>query len=543
VRKGWWGALRSGERWALRGGELPGEASHAERTASGAIQNAAIVLIALGAALPGGAQSQQAGDDEPKAVDAEPTLGTVPVDLGQLRATLRGIIDDPALTRAHVGLIVVAAESGQVLFQHNAERRFIAASTSKLVTAAVALHRLGADHRWETTVRAVGSLDGTTLAGDLHLVGGGDPLLRRETLETMARSVRSAGIARITGDVVGDDRAFAGPPWGRGWMWDDLYGSFAAGVSAFQVSPGRISAELRPGPELGSSASLRVLETGTVLPIRAAVRTGAPGSEVRLDYLPDEPRGGVVLAGWIPVDVSRVPLGFAPPHPTQYASDLMLAALQRAGVEVEGRARRAGLEERFGEATWQRTFRSAPLAEALVRLLKVSDNQVAETFLRTLGTLRGDGTAEAGLKIVESTLSGWGIEPDAHSLADGSGMSRYNVLAPSALARLLRRTSQLPGFRLYLDALPIASVDGTLSRRFRATAASRAVRAKTGSLSGVRALAGFVEDGDGETLIFALLLNGYDAPDGVATALEDLLVEQLALYHGPSYPEARTNAR
>jgi D-alanyl-D-alanine carboxypeptidase/D-alanyl-D-alanine-endopeptidase (penicillin-binding protein 4) len=118
-------------------------------------------------------------------------------------------------------------------------------------------------------------------------------------------------------------------------------------------------------------------------------------------------------------------------------------------------------------------------------------------------------------------------------------MSRYNEMAPSGLARLLRRTSQLRGFSLFRDALPIASVDGTLSRRFRSTEASRVVRAKTGSLSGVRSLAGFVEDGDGETLVFALFLNSYDAPDSVATALEDLLVEQLALYHGPTYPEAR----
>jgi D-alanyl-D-alanine carboxypeptidase/D-alanyl-D-alanine-endopeptidase (penicillin-binding protein 4) len=172
-------------------------------------------------------------------------------------------------------------------------------------------------------------------------------------------------------------------------------------------------------------------------------------------------------------------------------------------------------------------------------MLKFSDNQIAETMLRTLGTLTGDGSAEDGLAVVESTLSGWGIEPDAYSLVDGSGMSRYSEIAPTALARLLRRTSQLPGFRVYVDALPVASVDGTLSRRFRSTAASRVVRAKTGSLSGVRSLAGYAVDGDGETLVFALLLNGYDSPNSVATALEDLLIEQLALYHGPAYPQGR----
>lgn len=463
----------------------------------------------------------------------------ISADLWQLRTSLAEILEDPALARAHVGLMVVSAESGQVLFRHNAERRFVTASTNKLVTGAVALHRLGANFRWETAVRAVGRLSEGLLDGDLHVVGGGDPLLRREDLETMARSVRAAGITRIGGDVVADDRAFAGAPWGRGWMWDDLYGSFAAGVSALQVSPARIPAELRPGADLGDPATLVILEAGTKLPIRSEVRTGPPGSELQLEYVPDRPGGGVVLAGWMPIDRRRVSLSFAPSHPTQYFADRLRLALEAAGVHVTGAARRARTDETFDPPAWERTFRSPPLGEALTRMLKVSDNQIAETLLRTLGAQGGDGSAAAGLEAVESTLSSWGIEPDAHSLADGSGMSRYNTMAPAALTRLLRRTSQLSGFRLFRDALPVSSVDGTLSRRFRSTAASRTVRAKTGSMTGVRALAGFVEDGDGETLIFALLLNGYDAPGGVATALEDLLVEQLALYHGPTYPAGR----
>ncbi len=483
--------------------------------------------VAVAAQLP-----SSSGDGDPRAVSA---------DLWQLRASLEEILGDLALARAHVGLIVVSAESGQVLFRHNAERRFVTASTNKLVTGAVALHRLGANHRWETVVRAVGRLSGGTLEGDLHVVGGGDPLLRRETIETMARSVRAAGITRIGGDVVGDDRAFAGPPWGRGWMWDDLYGSFAAGVSALQVSPARIPAELRPGANLGDPASFAILEPGTKLPIRSEVLTGPPGSELELEYLPDGPAAGVVLAGWIPIDRTRVTLSFAPSHPTQYFAERFRLALEGAGVEVTGVARRSVSVESFGEATWERTFQSRPLGEALTRMLKVSDNQIAETLLRTLGAQGGDGSAEAGLEAVESTLSSWGIDPDAHTLADGSGMSRYNAIAPAALARLLRRTWQLPDFRLFRDGLPVSSVDGTLSRRFRSTAASRVVRAKTGSMSGVRAIAGFVEDGDGETLIFSLLLNGYDAPDSVATALEDLLVEQLALYHGPAYPGGRSD--
>jgi D-alanyl-D-alanine carboxypeptidase/D-alanyl-D-alanine-endopeptidase (penicillin-binding protein 4) len=460
-------------------------------------------------------------------------------DLALLRSNLHGIIDDPALLRAHVGLIVMAGESGEILFEHNAHRRFTAASTTKLVTGAVALARLGVDHRWRTAMRASGTITNGTLTGDLWVIGGGDPQFRRETFETLARSVRSAGITRITGDIVGDDRAFAGAPWGRGWMWDDLFTSAAAGVSALQVSPARIQGSLRPGPAVGDRATLTISEPALAAPIRNDVLTGPPGSGMSLEYVPDAVGGEVSLRGWIPADANGVNLGFAPVHPTAHFLGHLKTALRTAGVTVEGIDRQPGLDEQPQRIAWERTFNSAPLSDALGRMLKFSDNQIAETMLKTLGTLGGDGSADAGLGVVRSTLGGWGIEPDAFSMADGSGMSRYTELSPAALARMLRRVSQLPGYRTYLDALPIASVDGTLSRRFRSTAASRTVRAKTGSLSGVRALAGFTRDGDGETLVFALILNGYDAPASVATALEDLLVEQLALYHGPSYPGGR----
>ena len=461
-------------------------------------------------------------------------------DLAVLRANLTDLIADPALLRAHVGLLVVAGGSGEVLFQHDAEKRFTAASTTKLVTGAVALSRLGADHRWETSVRAAGDLANGTLEGDLWVIGGGDPQFGSESLETLARSVRAAGITRVMGDLVGDDRRFAGAPWGRGWMWDDLYGSFAAGVSALQFSPARIPGELLPGQRVGDSATLSIADRALAPPIRNEVRTGPPGSGVELEYVPDAVGGEVALRGWIPADEDRVTLGFSAPHPTGYFLARMRGALERVGVEIDGTARQAGAGEIIGPVAWDRTVRSEPLASALTRMLKYSDNQIAEIFLRTLGTLNGNGSPEEGLRVIEGTLGGWGIDPDALSLADGSGMSRYSELSPAALVRLLRRVSQLPDFRLFLDALPVSSVDGTLSRRFRSTAASRVVRAKTGSLSGVRALAGYVEDGDGETLVFALILNGYDAPASVATALEDLLVEQLALYHGPTYPASRS---
>jgi D-alanyl-D-alanine carboxypeptidase/D-alanyl-D-alanine-endopeptidase (penicillin-binding protein 4) len=468
------------------------------------------------------------------------TAEAVESDLLTLRDNLERLLDDPALGRAHVGMVVQAAASGRILFERGGRKRFTAASTTKLVTASVGLHRLGSDFRWTTRLVADGLIRDGVLRGDLWVIGGGDPSLSRNDLQDWAELLQQAGIGRIEGDVIGDDRAFDALPWGRGWMWDDLYAAWGAGVSALQLSPSRIRAELRPAAEVGSPAELHVLDEGPRPAMRNRVRTGAPGSEVRLRFVPSAAGAPVGLEGWIPADEERVPLALAPEHPTVYLLDHLEEVLAGRGIEVGGSFRRPLDSERApvapdreGEDPWAVEVRGEPLAATLEPLLKRSDNQVAELLLRTLGRELGDGgTAEDGLEVVHETLSEWGIEPDAAALADGSGMSRYSELTPNALVRLLRRMWQLPEFEALAEALPVAGVDGTLARRLVATAADSNLRAKTGSMTGVRGLAGYVTDGGGETLVFAVLLNGYDAPGEVATAVEDLLIEQLALYHG-----------
>jgi PBP4 family serine-type D-alanyl-D-alanine carboxypeptidase len=162
---------------------------------------------------------------------------------------------------------------------------------------------------------------------------------------------------------------------------------------------------------------------------------------------------------------------------------------------------------------------------------------MAETLLRTIAVSEGEeGSPAAGLDIVVSRLADWGIEPGAVELHDGSGLSRYNEVTPNAVARLLRAMWHHTDYETFVDALPTAGVDGTLERRLLATPGADNVHAKTGSLSAVRALSGYLLDGAGETLIFSLLLNGYDAPGAVAVALEDLLIEQVALYRRPVEP-------
>lgn len=455
----------------------------------------------------------------------------------ELRRRLRRIVRDPSLARAHVGLVVQVAETGRILFERAPHRRFVPASNTKIVTGAVALHQLGADHRWETRLVATGPISDGTLRGDLWVVGGGDPLLDREDLGGLVDRLREAGVRSVEGDLVGDGRRYPAPQWGSGWMWTDVYSGWGAGISALRLDPGRVRASVVPGPSLGDSARL-VLRSGGPLPtIRNRARTGAPGSDVRLDFVPDPRFEPPALEGWIPSDADSVDLYLAPDHPTTHVAEAFADSLSAGEVRVAGEVRRARRGEEPTGAAWTDTLRSDSLGAVLPELLKPSDNQIAEMLIRALGVEESDrGTAEAGLDVVEDQLQEWGVEAGAIDLTDGSGMSRYNQVTPAAMTRLLRRLWQLPDFELFRDALPVAADDGTLDGRLLGTPAANNLLGKTGSLSSVRALSGYVRAGDGRTLVYSLLLNGYDGSGDVAIAMEDLLVEQLSLYRRPVVP-------
>jgi D-alanyl-D-alanine carboxypeptidase/D-alanyl-D-alanine-endopeptidase (penicillin-binding protein 4) len=479
----------------------------------------ALFLLLAASALP--AQPTAVGEAPPAEFAAVPTASVV-----RLRARLDDLLARPPFRRAHVGLIVHVAETGETLYELVSDKRFTPGSTVKLATASVALEVLGAAYRWQTRVVAAGPVVEGRLEGDVWIVGSGDPNLSREEIRGIIGLLRAGGIREIEGDVVADDRAFEQAPWGRGWMWDDLHVSFSGGVSGFQLSPNDVLARLIAGSRVGEPPGPR-------LPILSDVRTGPSGSEVELQVLP-LPGGDVGeqrIVGQLPRGRS-FQLSLAPAHPTLYALAYVGSVLADSGIAVGGRLRRAERDERVPPASAALgVMTSDSLGLVLQEFRKPSDNQIGESILRTIGREAADeGSAEAGLEVVERVLHRWGVDREATELADGSGLSRYNQVAPSALNRLLIVLWHHPARETLIEALPIAGVDGTLEWRMRGTAAENNARAKTGSLEAVRALSGYVRSRDGQTLIFTLLVNGFDGPGSAARAVEDLIVEQLALF-------------
>lgn len=466
---------------------------------------------------------------------------TGPGARGALRAELEAIFSDPVFQNAHWGVVVQSVETGEILYRHNAEKLFMPASNMKLVTAAVALTHLGPDHRFQTRIGANGKIlpDGT-LDGDLVVVGGGDPAISARfydgdplaVFRAWADSLRARGIARIRGNVLGDDDAFDDVHLGPGWAWDYLYEDYAAEIGALLYNEGVVRFRITPGDSVGAAARMEMQPFTRFLRVRNDVVTVADstGLAIRVERRAFSNDARLSGAIWVRQDSATADVAIH--DPTMFFVTVLAETLRGAGIDVAGwPIDRDSLadEPASGARTTLFVHSSPTLAEIVKPFLKVSQNQIGEMLLRTVGAVETDtGSVETGRRVVGRALSGWGIAPQHYIIADGSGLSRYNYLSPEMLVRLLRAMAHRPEFGSYYDALPIAGVDGSLEFRMRGTRAAGNARAKTGFVSNARALSGYVTTLDGELLAFSMLANNFSVPVPAVEYLQDLAVERMA---------------
>jgi D-alanyl-D-alanine carboxypeptidase/D-alanyl-D-alanine-endopeptidase (penicillin-binding protein 4) len=221
-------------------------------------------------------------------------------------------------------------------------------------------------------------------------------------------------------------------------------------------------------------------------------------------------------------------------RPALYFARVLREVLVARGIRVAGAA--VEYEEAYAVPPEEPTrmllsHQSAPLWEIARVLMKASQNQYAETLLRTLGGRSGMGTPDAGRTAVKEVLDAWGIPREAYALADGSGLSRYNYLCAEMLVAILRQMHVDPRHKEpFLAALPVGGEDGTIARRFAGTVAAGNVRAKTGSIANVRALSGYVSSANGEPLVFSIIANNFTAPQSAIDAATDEAVVRLATF-------------
>jgi D-alanyl-D-alanine carboxypeptidase/D-alanyl-D-alanine-endopeptidase (penicillin-binding protein 4) len=460
-----------------------------------------------------------------------------------LRTQLATVFNAPVTAHATWGVEVRSLDRGDVLFALNAGRLMMPASNMKILTLAAAAEALGWDHRFTTTLETTAPVEAGVLRGDLIVRGSGDPTIstrgnRGEAVfDQWAAALRAAGISSIDGRILGDDGAFDDEGVGPGWSWDYLEAGYAAPVGALQYNENTADLTTAPGTAVGDPILFQLAPgTGFTVTNRAVTTAGAEsrvrgsvGVRRRID------RPEIELSGMLPVDAPAATRVVAVLNPTQFFAESLKHALVARGIAVSGAA--ADMDDLVpmlpGTGPERRVLAAATsptLREIGTVLMKVSQNQYAETLLKALGASDGGiGTTAGGRRRLQDIFTSWGIPPDGYVVSDGSGLSRYNYVSPATVNALLARLHGDVRHRdAFIATLPIAGKDGTIASRMRRSRAEGNAVAKTGSIANTRALSGYVRSRSGETLAFSIIANDFVAPAATITWMADLAVEILA---------------
>lgn len=453
----------------------------------------------------------------------------VTVAVADLRTDIDQLLQHPALAHSITGMLVVSLRDGRTLYERHADLMLIPASNQKLLTAAAALHRLGADFRYTTRLWATGEVDSQgVLRGDLILQGEGDPILSLKEIEAMAEAVAQAGIRQVDGYLLYDESAFDGIRRGSDWAWDDEPYYYSPCLSAVCVERNVMTVFVSPGERVGDSPRVRLSPPTDYLLVRNEATTAPAGTRSTLFITREHARNIAVVRGQIPLDApaDSARQALSVEEPPQFAMRLLREALQKRGVTTRYRT---ALPDRVPQgARLLYTHTSPPLRDILPLLNKPSDNLIAECLMRTLGrVVHGEGSAAAGERVMLEFLRQAGLNLDALNIVDGSGLSRRNQISARNLVTLLRYMASHPQAKVFIDSLPIAGVDGTLRNRMVNTPVQGKVRAKTGSLGRVSTLAGYLTTQSGEELVFAILMNNYNGSATTARSVQDAILLRL----------------
>ena len=490
-----------------------------------------------------------------------------PATLAELQSRIAALLDQPEFASARWGARIITTEGG-VVFERDVDKVFTPASNMKLYTSAAALDAFGPDFRIKTSVYATRSVGKNgVLKGDLILYGRGDPNIspRFDTddperynelkpadtvtgIELLADQIKAAGIKTVTGNLIGDDSFFAGDLLGPGWEWEDAQFYYGAEVSALTVNDNSVRFTVTPAASAGNPPSIKIQPQTDYLKIVNNAVTVADG-QPRIGVHRPLDSNTVEFFGSLPRSVVEFKVAIAVHDPARFAAELLKEALARRGVRVRGRVERydavARVANPFDESKLLEIagVESQPLAEMLKVINKQSQNLHTELMLRRLGMRHADAlslddygrpksTALLGAEIRSRFLQRAGIDVAPLSMRDGSGVARQNLVTPRSTAALLEFMLGRPYAKIWLESLTVAGVDGTLKRRMRDSAAANNLRGKTGTLTYVNTLSGYITTKRGQPLILSLMGNNYTGPGRETTGVMDQICVMLAEFAG-----------
>jgi len=454
--------------------------------------------------------------------------------LTKLKNDLDDIVNDKFFERSQIAIEIFDLTENNSLYSHNNKLLLHPASNMKLLTSAAGLVFLGPEYEFKTTLYYDGVVEGTSFLGDLYIVGGLDPDLSSNDLDSLVQAVKSLGIRFITRNIYADISIKDSLYWGNGWMWDESPDPNAPLLSALNINDNAIEVFVT-GNKVGLPGIVSLKPETKYVKIEnrsITVPTNDPNDlNITRDWLNNKNTiiiDGTVRTGEI-IDSSEHSEKLNLVDPEKYFLTMFKEYLEKEKIILFGELDKKILPE--GSAFLAEINRS--LVTVLTNLNKESNNLNAEMILYALALK--DSTAPAitknGIEIIKSLIDSIGLNPDDYSLADGSGVSRYNLVSTELLIELLKYMYNHSEFIPYYKSLSIAGVDGTLEERMKNTLAESNVHAKTGTLAGVSCLSGYVFAMNGNLIAFSIMMQNYVDKKSVARSFQDKICELLANYY------------
>jgi D-alanyl-D-alanine carboxypeptidase/D-alanyl-D-alanine-endopeptidase (penicillin-binding protein 4) len=466
-----------------------------------------------------------------------------------LRADLTRIVDDEAFQSAHVGIAIQSVKNAAPLFLYNEKKRFVSASNMKLYTTSAALLSLSPDFSYETRVMTNGVITQSVLKGDLIIIASGDPTISgyfnnnnpTQVFEDWGNALIQKGIRKIDGDIVIDNVYFNDSPFGAGWHWDDLSRCYSTAKDAFSFNNNCIALTISPGNKINAPATIEIEPKTGYVTVTGTITTAGENSAVNIKAGYVNNSKTIVMSGTIPINQENTVKYVAAKNPAEFGAYVLKETFLSKGIGVNGSifCTRGGCNQvknlkaltGNGGPSFLTTFavyRSPKLSEIIKVINKISNNLYAENLFLTIAKeKRREGNSEEATLAVREILKRAGLNPEGLHMVDGSGLSRFNLITPQETVHLLSIMARSPYVEAFYNSLAIPGEEGTLKDRRKGTSATALIniRAKTGTMTHVRNLSGYVTTKNGELLAFSFLCNNHNIP---GTALDNLYNRILA---------------
>ena len=452
------------------------------------------------------------------------------VYLKSFHKKINKILSDPFFTSSQIGIDVFDLKTNRTLYHKNEKVLFRPASNLKILTTTAGLLFLGPDYEFTTKLYHTGQIKNGTLYGDLYIVGGFDPVFSTDDLDTLLIGLEQTGVKKIAGNIYADVSAKDSLFWGSGWMWDDDPSGDAPYLSALNINENVVKVAYSPS-QVGFPVKVSLIPESNYYSFKNFAVTSivdSPKIKIDRDWL--DRKNNIIISGNLNYAAEPDTEEINIYDPAKYFLSLFKQKLEEKNIAF------TGLEDILtlpANANLIGLYKHS-YSDILNPLNKNSDNLDAEMTLYALSEkyFGKPASAENGIKMIDSLITLTGFDPEDYRIVDGSGVSHYNLISAELILGVLKYLyyEHPELFELFYNSLPVAGNDGTLDDRMVNTAAQNNLRGKTGTISGVSCLSGYVKARNGHDIAFSIMVQNYVTKAKVARAFIDEICDLLARY-------------